>query len=468
MQKRISHTKSRKGCRNCKKRHVKVRSSDNTFYGDFQCEPREIKATDNDYQCDEQGPPCFNCVVRGTTDTCSLPKSASPTLPQRSTASPSASGSGSDLAETARLPPLNRAVSALSQSRRILELRLMHRWSTTTYQSFCSTVYDPPWLQFYVPECALEHDYLLYGIFAMSSLDMITSGALVDEAQSQMHFQAALEYYDKASESFRQQLSNITPANFHSMYMFAFIAAAIYMARPLCPLEQRDRQPEGVIGRAVVVMKLLMACSGLAEQNVGMLLDANGISGSSVATTMEAVGNVVHSPDFLGSSIEEALARLDQLIDSDTYLNVATEEEFLISSSRIASYQNAVKWLRVCFGMEARYSDTVMGFCLAWPALTGTEFVEAFSKADVTAMLMVMHWAVLLDRLGSLAWWAASMGRDLVREISRTILQLKTQVAIVPEIYQSIEWAREQVGLAVGFELDFSSTLTPFITISES
>ncbi|KAE9961283.1 hypothetical protein EG328_004094 [Venturia inaequalis] len=433
MQKRISHTKSRKGCRNCKKRHVK---------------------------CDEQGPPCFNCVIRSTTNTCSLPNSASPT-PVRQSKTPPVSSS-SELLQPPGLPPLTRVVSASAQSRRMLELRLMHRWSTTTYQSFCSTVYDPPWLQSYVPECALEHDYLLYGIFAMSSLDLIIGGSVVDETQTQMYFQAALEYYDKASESFRQQLSNITPTNFHSMYMFAFMAAAMYMARPLCPLEQRNRQPEGVIGRAAVVMKLLMACSGLADQNVGQLLDVNGVSGSSVTTTITAIGNVVRSPQYLGSSTEEALARLRNLIEADAFLNLG-RGAFATPSSLTASYQNAVRWLRVSFGMEAKYNETVMGFCLAWPALAGTDFVEAFSKADVMAMLIVMHWAVLLDRLGSLVWWAASMGRDLVREISKAVLQSKAQVAVGPEIHQSIEWARQQVGLTSELEFDFSSVNPSFM-----
>lgn len=349
----------------------------------------------------------------------------------------------------------------------MLELRLMHRWSTTTYQSFCSTPYDSQWLQYYVPECAFEHDYLLYGIFAMSSLDMIVGGTLVDETQNQMHFQAALEYYDKASESFRQQLSNITPQNFHSMYMFAFLAASIYMARPLCPLEQRDRRPEDVIGRAAVVMKLLMACSGLAEQNVDLMLDVNGMSGSSVTTTITAVGDVVHSPQFLGTSIEEALARLTHLIETDAFLNLG-RENFSASSSRTASYQNAVRWLRVCFGMEARYNETVAGFCLAWPALAGKDFVEAFSKADVMATLIVMHWAVLLDRLGLLAWWAASMGRDLVREISRTVLQLKAQIHVAPEIHQSIEWAKQQVGLTTELEYDFSRIDPSFMALLDS
>ncbi|QDS67906.1 hypothetical protein FKW77_008395 [Venturia effusa] len=361
-----------------------------------------------------------------------------------------------DLSLSPALPPLNRVVSASSQSRRFLELKLMHRWSTSTYQSFCSTAHDPPWLQYYVPECALEHDYLLYGIFAMSALDLIIGGTVADETQTQMHFQAALEYYDRASASFRRQLSNITSENFHSMYMFAFLAAAMYMARPLCPLEQRNRPSEGVMGRAAVVMKLLMACSGLGEQNIGLMLDANGISGSSMKTTITAVADVLRSPQYLGTSIEDALTRLTNLIDMDAFLNWRGDA-FSTSSSLTASHHNAVRWLRVSFGMEAKYSETVMGFCLAWPALAGKEFVDAFSRADVMAMLIVMHWAVLLDRLGSIAWWAASMGRDLVHEISTTVLQSKAREDIGTEMHQSIEWARRQVGLASELEFDFES-----------
>jgi hypothetical protein len=291
----------------------------------------------------------------------------------------------------------------------------------------------------------------------MSSLEMVIGGALVDKEQNAIHFQAALEYYDKASESFRQQLSDVTPKNFHSMYMFAFLAAAMYMARPLCPLEQQNQQTEGVIGRATVVMKLLMACSGLAEKNASLMLDSNSVSGPSLSTVVSAMGDVCRSQDSLGDSTEAALARLSLLVETNACLSLETELfEAPASSLRTDIYQNAITWLRVSFQMEAKYSDTVMGFCLAWPALAGKGLVDAFGKSDMMALLIVMHWAVLLDRLGAIAWWAASMGKDLVREISTTILHLREQVAIVPELYSSIEWAREQVGLAVDSELKFS------------
>ncbi|TID16538.1 Serine/threonine-protein kinase [Venturia nashicola] len=148
------------------------------------------------------------------------------------------------------------------------------------------------------------------------------------------------------------------------MYMFAFMAAAMYMGRPLCPLEQRTRQPEGIIGRAAVVMKLLMACSGLAEQNVGQLMDVNGVSGSSVTTTMTAVRDVVHSPQHLGTSTEEALERLTNLIKTDAFLNVGREASSLNASypecSEVVTcqFRNGSKIQRNRYGILSRMART--------------------------------------------------------------------------------------------------------------
>lgn len=49
------------------------------------------------------------------------------------------------------------------------------------------------------------------------------------------------------------------------------------------------------------------------------------------------------------------------------------------------------------------------------------------------AMFILMHWAVLLERHGKLSWWAESVGRNLVGEISERFLRLQSQVSGTPE-----------------------------------
>ena len=51
-----------------------------------------------------------------------------------------------------------------------------------------------------------------------------------------------MEYYDKASVSFRQQLGNITQDNIHCIYMFSVMALCINMAMTQCKGLGFDKQ----------------------------------------------------------------------------------------------------------------------------------------------------------------------------------------------------------------------------------
>jgi hypothetical protein len=330
---------------------------------------------------------------------------------------------------------LTRVVSARDESRRLLELRLMHRWSSTTYKSLCSSALDETWLQIHVPEWALKHNFLLHGIFAMSAMETMVDDALVDETQAAMLLQAAMEYYDMASTSFRRELFNVTAENFHSVYMFSFFAVAMCMVMPHGFQEPRNGQQGGVLGRTALIMNLLNTCSHLAANNLSMMV--TGPSGDSVESVVSVVEVGYFSPGSLTGSTEDALVRLSYLVELDA------------DAKANGTYRHAVDWLRVCFTVESNNRDTVAGFCFAWPSLAGHDFIVAFSKADVRALLIVMHWAVLLHSYGKVAWWVASVGRDIVAEISRVVLLSFTPETMLPDIQLSIAWARQQVGFGL-------------------
>lgn len=120
---RRSHAKSRRGCVNCKSRHIK---------------------------CDEGGPPCERCKTRGTTceyiTSGSAPKAPSPAEVQK--VSPSEG-------VTTKANPVK-----LPADHRLLELQLMHRWSTCTYKS-CVTpqANDEELWEQKVPVLAVQYDF---------------------------------------------------------------------------------------------------------------------------------------------------------------------------------------------------------------------------------------------------------------------------------------------------------------------
>lgn len=167
MQKRQSHNKSRNGCQNCKKKHIK---------------------------CDEQGPPCANCKARAASCKYSAnPKSHVPSQDAREASSTSTT------TET-HIPSHSNIHDG---SHRILELELMHHWTTSTYKSLCSTPADVTCLQVDVPRWALKHHYLLDGILAISALEIAICEPDIGDSRS-AYIHAAMEYYDMASTAFRR------------------------------------------------------------------------------------------------------------------------------------------------------------------------------------------------------------------------------------------------------------------------
>jgi hypothetical protein len=61
------------------------------------------------------------------------------------------------------------------------------------------------------------------------------------------------------------------------------------------------------------------------------------------------------------------------------------------------------------------------------------------------ALLILMHWAVLLDKLEGRFWWAGPTGKLLVIEISNALTQ--SLMIDEPECKTGIIWARQQTGL---------------------
>ncbi|KAL4891975.1 hypothetical protein BDV59DRAFT_202885 [Aspergillus ambiguus] len=119
MSTRKVHTKSRYGCDWCRKRKVR---------------------------CDEQGPPCNNCILR-EIDNCVYSR-----VPP---AQRLALARGSAPSSLARGPNL-------SQGRDVVdELELMHMFATQTYQSMSVNAAEFPVWQMEVPRLALEHRFLV-------------------------------------------------------------------------------------------------------------------------------------------------------------------------------------------------------------------------------------------------------------------------------------------------------------------
>ncbi|KAF5023452.1 hypothetical protein F66182_4497 [Fusarium sp. NRRL 66182] len=379
--KRRTHNKSRHGCRNCKKRHVK---------------------------CDEQGPPCTNCAARNL-ESCSY-------LPD----------------PPAQLPA--------TEIRRRIELELMHRWSTSTYKSLASIPEDEQWLQEDMAHWALRHEYLLHGMFAFSALEVaLCGGAVVVEEESETYYaKLALEYYDKASRSFRAQLENVTSENAQKMFMFSFLAVSVNMALGQCSaFEGLD---QGILERMVTLWELLMGNASLADRHFEALI--SGALSRSTEALMLRTQQQTETPTSLSKETEIALERLSTIVHKASEVSPSDE-----ANMRIRSYRASVSAIQTCFEQDSR--DVLKGMPIAFPALAGRDFGILLKGSDPVALLLMMHWGVQLHTLGKLAWWVGTFGKKMVDEVSRLLWppEPESDVMLMPEWRDGIIWARMEVEL---------------------
>ncbi|KAI1427849.1 hypothetical protein F5Y12DRAFT_783033 [Xylaria sp. FL1777] len=400
MQQRRSHKKSRRGCLNCKKWHTK---------------------------CDESGPPCNNCTLRNARCEYAWAK-------------------GDNLSEPGGL--------VVKESRRMLELELMHCWSTSTYKSLCSVPEDHHYMQFIMPQEALRYDFLLNGIFVAAALHRST---MTQEPEARGYFNLAMELYDSASRSFRIHLGKMDPTTHHMLYIYSSMTAFINIAFSQCNFSEGNEL--NTLSTVAVAFDLLNGSVNIAHTDFQRLLDS--------PVPLRAYLNYgLASAIALHPGTQAALARLQDLNElyhssryqgspsapSDEMSVVTTPRSDTVSTTSttpITPWKTAIGLLRHCFAEEQR--AILRGFCFVFPGGAGPDFTAAIKASDPMALLILMHWTVLIDRVGNEFWWARDLGKRLAIGIWKAMQLLPPRppspAILTPEWGESISWVCGQLRL---------------------
>ncbi|KAF9779391.1 hypothetical protein IL306_001936 [Fusarium sp. DS 682] len=365
--------------------------------------------------CDEGGPPCTNCLARNL-ENCSY------------------------LAE----PPTQLPATEI---RRRIELELMHRWTSSSYKSLASIPEDEQWLQEDMARWALKHEYLLQGMFAFSALEVaLCGGAVVFEDDYETYYaKLAVEYYDKASRSFRAQLENVNSENAQKIFMFSFLAVAVNMALGQC--SAFEELHEGVVERMVTLWELLMGNASIANQHFDALI--SGALSRSTEALMLRTQLQTETPTSLRKETEQALESLNNIINKACETpSGSTPDDHSEANIRIGSYRASYSAIQTCFVQDSK--DIFKGMAIGFPALAGRDFGLALKSSDPVALILMLFWGVQLHMLGKMAWWVGTFGKKMVDEVSELLWKPDPdcEVMDMPEWRECITWARMEVDLA--------------------
>ncbi|KAI0877396.1 hypothetical protein GGS24DRAFT_132429 [Hypoxylon argillaceum] len=439
MQQRRSHKKSRRGCLNCKKWHTK---------------------------CDESGPPCNNCTLRNAICEYAWAKGDKITALVQARKSPSSSGS------TTSSHPEERSLSepgglVVKECRRMLELELMHCWSTSTYKSLCSVPEDHHYMQLIMPQEALRYDFLLNGIFVAAALHRSTTAP---ESEARGYFNVAMELYDRASRSFRTHLERMDPASYHMLYIYSSMTAFINIAFSQCNFSEGGEL--NTLSTVAVAFDLLNGSVNIAKTDFQRLLDSpvplRAYLNYGLATTvvlhpetraalsrLRELNELYHSSRYQGATPggDSGVAITPFSGDEASTTSPASSSSAPAAAAAAAlpanPWEPAIALLQHCFAEQQR--AILRGFCFVFPGGAGPDFTAAIKASDPMALLILMHWTVLLELTGDEFWWAVKLGRRLAVGIWKAMQMIPPRAAspvlLTPEWGESIEWVFVQLGL---------------------
>lgn len=366
---RKAHRKSRYGCDNCRQRRVK---------------------------CDEQGPPCTNCVLRQlgncvysrVTPASLLTKAGIQSQKTHEETKENIAKSVSDIKDVIPTSPSSSATA-------VDQLELMHQFSTETYQSLCISDSETFTWQTIVPRIALRNRYLMHGILALASLHIATK---LDSTEAAVYIDTGLVYYNMSLEPFRLAINSLTQENCDAVLAQSVLTTAINLA--LSQLAATRHSASGMIENTIMAFELL--------QGVKKILT---IGHSWTKLGLFSQGDFWK--DVSGQLDEDTSSALNNL--SITNENLRDET----NAPDYPSNRDVINHLRYCFMKFSCTADPAP--VLSWLAAVDTSFVNTLRERSPFSLVILAHWGILLCELDDKRWWARNTGQALILELLESL-----------------------------------------------
>ncbi|PGH03072.1 hypothetical protein GX51_04259 [Blastomyces parvus] len=503
VRKRGTHQKSRWGCVSCKKKRVK---------------------------CDEQKPACANCRIRdlrcvypsseiavaeahNTTarDISLLQHAALSSNSPNQTAPISASSSSvcpsdssliwqaltwmtAPRASSGISIPSPLTFSSTPTSNRLLELELLHRWSTRTWQAICTSPGCDTVLLSGVPRVSMKNGYLLNSLFALSALDLASNGhdpsnkSLVVTRDRYKYKSAALEYANKANVAFREALNDadkvLTPRKLSSLFFFASFTAVLNLAFP------SPKHQTSALENLATSMALYVGSSYVGRSNLDWLNRASCSLTRVVEQFLPPIPpEVMHKLDI---DTQLAIVALQSLVkrvrvpvrlpeeslrgatvshgndcDNSRSAGNNSKKKLLPLACEIPAYKLAASQIEYTFMSDATHTRFKALFFTIL-AVGGRELAAAFREREPLALFIMIFWAVLIHRSArsNVMWWVGNIGQEIVDEISEVLVT--SPFVQLDGVGKTIVWARREVGLDSVSESGLSPTSLSFLVLLKS
>ncbi|TQS34255.1 hypothetical protein Golomagni_05369 [Golovinomyces magnicellulatus] len=366
---RRSHFKSRNGCLYCKQRRVK---------------------------CDERHPICGPCAKRQLPCGFKPQQYHSPSSSNHSESSPGQSLSQPELATIVSYQSEDTWLSSY-ESTRVLELKLLHHFSTVTHRTIAVASLDHSILPEKIPKLALSYPYLLDILFAVSALHL----EFLERSKNKMWSRIGLYYQDKSLKRVIKILPEINSETCSALACCSIFNKLASIAVPaLCDDDSSLQNSTHEFLSTVSLSEGIVNIMSTYEEE----LKTGPIKEFFIPTFESNICRIARIKRE-GKDGEDTciLNSLDRLI---TYIeeNPTPKQEL---------YINSCKLLGTCM---KPLSNCVLVTCtFLWPSIIDLNAMEPI-KGNIISRVIFLHYGAVLHLIND-RWFAQGSGRRMVNSM---------------------------------------------------
>ncbi|KAF2626198.1 hypothetical protein BU25DRAFT_344177 [Macroventuria anomochaeta] len=400
MAQRRTHRKSKLGCQDCKRRHIK---------------------------CDEGRPSCVNCTTteRQCVYAPPCPRRVRSTLPHTSTTDVGYTSATTSPSSTLLLPapelahsmstppslaasPLLTPASSLQYSApcsnlNIRHMELLSNFMLETAPSLNIVGMMDLGLMRTIMPVVLSAPYLLLQVLALSALHL----SRTRPGQAGMYHAEATSLQIEALTSFDNHLENINGENCEAMLIFASFLGIHSLGEAVITSKS---DADGFLDRFVTYLNLHRGVQTVTAEAWALLLRSN-ISPMLHQASNQLNAAASHAPER-ATSVTDKLNRL--LDDGD------------MSAENKMACRNAVSRLKMMYQVEYLEDQSVKTqqhsseLIWAWPILLSGIYTDQLQRRQPEALIILCHYAVLLHERRSM-WCVDNAGRMLIESVTKSL-----------------------------------------------
>ncbi|KAH8879719.1 hypothetical protein GQ53DRAFT_671438 [Thozetella sp. PMI_491] len=375
---RRPHAKSRQGCKECKRRHVK---------------------------CDEQRPLCLQCEMLGRDCSYSslpkytaLPTQTLPLLERPLSPHEEPCFGMPSMISQASLSPASGLEHTSKEAYDLDHLALLHHvehdMMKHPHTHFVANEADAGALLQLIMKSALSASYLMDALLGFAALHL--SVLSNDVAEKQRYTHQAVYLQTRGLASFNSQTPEITEQNCTAIFIFSSIAA-MHMLYDTVTTQTDFLE---LLERFIQFVRLYRGLGAITNRGWHVIR----------LSELRSIFDMIEALDRVDMECGRECEKLKRLL---------LESSDRLGSEPSKAYHAALESLQTVFNQYNTLPEPMnRHVVLGWPVHLSAEYLTLLNMRQPEALVILAYWAVLLD-WGREFWVFGNAGRFLVQAISR-------------------------------------------------